>query len=55
MARKLTIKNVLQETVWIAPELLENEEYMNDWSQKYWGVDYNELLKSGENNATENN
>jgi len=43
-----TVKNVVEQTVWIAPELLENEEYMEEWSKKYWGVGYNEVLNKDE-------
>lgn len=46
MPRILTIKNVVKEMVWLAPELLEDEEYMNEWCQKYFGVKFNKELKA---------
>jgi len=43
---ELTIKNVIHELAWMAPELLEDERFMEEWSQKYWGVSYEQALKA---------
>ena len=40
----LTIKNVIGELGWMAPELLDDPEFMEEWSQSKFGVGYEENL-----------
>lgn len=42
--RKLSLKQFIQESGFLAPEVFADEEFMNDWCHKYFGVKYDEEL-----------
>lgn len=46
---KFTIKNVIAETGWCAPEMITDEEFMEEWSQSKWGVGYKEDISDSLN------
>jgi len=50
---EFTVENVIKETTWLAPELLDDDSFMEEWSQKYWGVSYKESLRAENANNTE--
>lgn len=43
---KFTVGNVIKELGWMAPELMNDEKFLNEWSQKYWGVPLNQELEA---------
>lgn len=43
--RKLSLKQFIRETAFLAPECLEMDDYMDEWCDKYFGVKYDEELK----------
>ncbi|HEY1248623.1 MAG TPA: hypothetical protein VGE97_06530 [Nitrososphaera sp.] len=43
---KLTIRNIMHEERWLAPELLNNEEFLKEWAAEKFGVTLDEKLFS---------
>lgn len=43
--RKLSIKQFVHESVFLAPEVIDDEEFMNEWCYKYFGIKFDQELK----------
>lgn len=41
---KLSVRQIIYEWNWMAPELKENEEWLQEWCRKKWGVHMDEIL-----------
>lgn len=48
MSRKLSLKQFMHEIAFMAPESLEDEEFMDDWCDKYFKVKYDQELEPKE-------
>lgn len=43
--RKLSLKQFIHESAFLPPEVFEDEEFMDDWCDKYFGVRFDQDLK----------
>lgn len=44
MDRKLSLKSFIHETAYLAPELFDDAEFMDEWCQKYFGIKFDQEL-----------
>jgi hypothetical protein len=48
--REISLKKFMHESAFLPPEAFQDEEFMDEWCDKYFGVKYDEELLSYKEN-----
>jgi len=45
---KPTVRNIIHESLWLAPELMNDEAFLQEWSQEKFGCGIDEEIRTEE-------